>query len=127
MTINAANTFTINSDNNEKNQTNLVVMVVSHAKNNPINISGEDTMCSQVQTTVVEISLPQNNVVSTTNTPPFSTTRPWGMPPISNEMHMPQLSLPVPQSQNTIPPIVVSRQTNRLLELWGKNHSYDAN
>ena len=48
------------------------------------------------------------------------------MPPLSNEMNMPQLSLSMPQSQNTIPPIVVSRQTNRLLELGGNNHSYDA-
>ena len=47
------------------------------------------------------------------------------MPPLSNEMNMPQLSLPMPQSQNTIPPIVVSRETNRLLELEGKSHSYD--
>ena len=33
----------------------------------------------------------------------------------------------MPQSQNTIPPIVVSRRTNRLLELGGNSHSYDAN
>ena len=64
--------------------------------------------------------------MSTINTLPFSTSRPWGMPPLSNEMNMPQLSLSMPQSQNTIPPIVVSRQTNRLLELGGNNHSYDA-
>jgi len=39
---------------------------------------------------------------------------------------MPQLSLPMPQNQNTIPPIVVSQQTIRLLEPGGNNHSYDA-
>jgi len=43
----------------------------------------------------------------------------------SNEMNIPQLGLPIPQNQNTIPPIVVSRQINRLLELGGNNHSYD--
>jgi len=47
------------------------------------------------------------------------------MPPLSNEMKMPELSLPIPQSQNTIPPILVSRKTNRLLELGGNSHSYD--
>ena len=47
------------------------------------------------------------------------------MPPLSNEMKMPELSLPIPQSQNTIPPILVSRKINRLLELGGNNHSYD--
>ena len=47
------------------------------------------------------------------------------MPPLSNEMNMPQLSLSMPQSQNTIPPIVISRRTNRLLELGSNNHSYD--
>ena len=31
----------------------------------------------------------------------------------------------MPQSQNTIPPIMVSRWTNRLLELGGNSHSYD--
>ena len=40
-------------------------------------------------------------------------------------MNMPQLSLPMPQSQNTIPPIVVSRRTSMLLELGGNSHSYD--
>jgi len=49
------------------------------------------------------------------------------MPPLSNEMNIPQLSLPMSQNLDTIPPIVVSRQTNRLLELRGSSHSYDAN
>ena len=48
------------------------------------------------------------------------------MPPLSNEVNIPQLSLPVPQNQNSIPPIVVSRRTNRLLEFGGNNHFYDA-
>ena len=102
---NTANTSTSNSGNNEKNQTNLrsgvnneMVVGTSHANNDPINVSGEDVMHSQVQTSVVETLLPQNNIISTTNTPPFSTTRPWGMPPVSNEMNIPQLSLPIPQS-----------------------------
>ena len=32
----------------------------------------------------------------------------------------------MPQNQNIIPPILVSRRTNRLLELGGNNHSYGA-
>ena len=48
------------------------------------------------------------------------------MPPLSNEMSMPQLSLPMPHNQSKIPHIVDSRRTNRLLELGGNNHSYDA-
>ena len=47
------------------------------------------------------------------------------MPPLSNEMSMPQLSLPMPHNQSKIPHIVDSRRTNRLLELGGNNHSYD--
>ena len=73
-----------------------MVMGVSQPNNEPINVSDEDAMHSQVQKIIVETSLPQNNVVSTTNTPPFSTTRPWGIP---------KLSLPMPQNQNIIPPI----------------------
>ena len=51
---NVANTSTNNSGNNEQNQTNLpfgvsneMVIGVSHANNNPINIR-EDVMCPQV-------------------------------------------------------------------------------
>jgi len=80
---NVANTSTNNSGSSEHNQTNPpsrvsneMVMGISHANNNPINISGKDAIYSQVQTTVVETSLPQNNVVPTTNNPPFSTIRP---------------------------------------------------
>ena len=87
---NVADTSTNNNGSNEKNQTNPssevnneMVMGASQPNNEPINVSGEDTMRSQVQTTNVETSLPQNNLVSTTNTPLFSTTRPWGMPPLS--------------------------------------------
>ena len=129
---NATNVSTNNSVSNELNQMNLpsgvnneMVAGIIHANNDPINVSGEDVMRSQVQTSIVKNSLPQNNIISTTNTPPFSTMGPWGMPPISNEMNIPQLSLPMPQSQNSIPPIVVSRQTNKLLELGGNSHSYD--
>ena len=86
-----------------------MVAGTSHTYKDPTNVSGEDVVRSQVQTDVVETSLPQNNIISTTNITPFSTTRPWGMPPISNEMNIPQLSLPMPQNQNSIPPIVVSR------------------
>ncbi|KAG4983117.1 hypothetical protein JHK87_027866 [Glycine soja] len=80
---NVANTSTNNNDNNEQNQAkpssrvnNEMVMGVSQPNNEPINVSDEDAMHSQVQKIIVETSLPQNNVVSTTNTPPFSTTRP---------------------------------------------------
>ena len=97
----------------------------SHANNDPINISGEDVLSSQVHTSIVKTSLPQNNIISTTNTSSFSTTRPWGMPPMSNEMNKPQLSMFMPQSQNSIPPIVVSRRTDRLFKLGGNSHSYD--
>ena len=93
---NISNTSTNNSGNNEQNQTNLpsrvnneMVTSISHANNDPKNISGEDVIRPQVQTSVGEISLPQNNVVSTTSTSPFSSTRPWGMPPLSNEMNIP--------------------------------------
>ena len=51
-------------------------MCISHANNGNININGEDAIYLQVQTTTVETSLPKNNVVSTTNTLPFSTIRP---------------------------------------------------
>jgi len=50
---NIVNTSTNNSGSSEKNQTNPsfgvsneMVMGVSHANNNPINISGKDMMCS---------------------------------------------------------------------------------
>ena len=102
---NVANTSTNNSGNNEQNQTNLpsgvnkeMVVGISHANNDPINVSGEDVMHSQVQTSTVKTLLPPNNVFSTTNTPPFSIMRPQGMPPMSYEMNIPQLSMPTPQS-----------------------------
>ena len=113
---NATNTSTNNSGNNEQTQINLpsgvdneMIVGTSHTNNDPTNVSGEDVMHSQVQTSVVETSLPENNIIPTTNTLPFSTTRPWGVPPVSNEMNLPQLSLPMPQSQKSIPPIMVSR------------------
>ena len=63
---NIANISTNNSDNNEQNQTNLpstmnneMVVGISHANNDPINVSGEDMICSQVQTSTVETSLSQ--------------------------------------------------------------------
>jgi len=121
---NVVNISTNNSSNNEQNQTNLpfevsneMVMGVSHANNNPINISGKNTICSQVQTTAIKTFLLQNNVVSTTSTPPFLIQDHGGMPPLSNKTNMPQLSLPMPQSQNAIPPIVVSRRPIGFLNL----------
>jgi len=63
---NVANTSTNISGNNEQNQTNLpstmnneMVVGISHANNDPINVSGEDMICSQVQTSTVETSLSQ--------------------------------------------------------------------
>ena len=44
--------------------------------------------------------------------------RPWGIP----DMHIPQISMLIPQSQLIMLPIIVSRRTNRLLELGGSSH-----
>ena len=104
---NIANTSTNNNSSNEQNQTNV-----------PSGVNSE---------MVVGTSLPQNNIISTTNTPPFSTTKPWGMPPVSNEINISPLSLYMPQSQNSIPLIMVSKGTNILLELEGNNYSHDVN
>lgn len=43
-----------------------------------------------------------------------------GMPDINN----PQLSMPIPQSQLVMPPIMVSRRTNRHLKLGGSSRGY---
>ena len=92
-----------------------MVVGTSHTNNDPTNVNGEDVMCSQVQTSIIKTLLPQNSIISTTNIPPFSTTKPWGMPSVSNEMNLSQSNLPMPQSQNSTPHIVVSRQTNKHL------------
>ena len=102
--------FFIGSDGSnsvENTSTNNRGINVQNQRNLPSRVNKETVtgMHLQVQTSTVETSLSQSNVVSTKNTLPFSTTRPWGMPPLSNEMNIPQLSLPMPQNQNIIPPI----------------------
>jgi len=75
---NATNTFVNNSGSNEQNQTsvpsglnNEMVVGTSRTNNDPTNVSSEDVMRSQVQTRIVKTLLPQNSIISTTNTHHF--------------------------------------------------------
>lgn len=71
--------------------------------NNTTN-KGEDLMIPQIQTTIGKTTLLQSNVITNTSTPPFSTSRPWGMP----HMNIPQINMSIPQSQPIIPLILHS-------------------
>ena len=130
---NATNSCNKNN-NNEQSQpipstmiNNEVVMAISQPNNDVICTISKDVMRSQVQTSTVETTLPQSNLIANTNIPPFLTTRPWGMPQFSTDMNIPQLSMPMPQSQPVMPPIMVNIRTNRNLELGGSSHGYGAN
>ena len=94
-----------NNNNHVQNQpipstgiNNEVILVVSQPNNDAIGTMGEEVMRPQVQTFVVETTLHQSNIITTTNTPPFSTTRSWGMPPLSNDMNISQMNMPMTQS-----------------------------
>lgn len=89
--------------------------------NNTTN-KGEDLMIPQIQTTIGKTTLLQSNVITNTSTPPFSTSRPWGMP----HMNIPQINMSIPQSQPIIPLILHSWRMNRNLELEGHVHAYNS-
>lgn len=99
-----------------------VVMAITKPNNDIIATVGKDVMCSQIQTFVVETTLPQTNVITNTNIPPFSTTRPWGI----CDINIPQLSQPIHQSQLVMSPIMVSSRTNRHSKFGINSHGYRA-